>query len=280
MPLSAEQLWNISAPWKGRPVGGGGGGVKKLLGVQSLLDTYRTLASGNKPIGANLIRVEQRGTIVGGITALRMLGVQPWASLEEGQIPAVRLLSNDGDPDLVSLVKRVDGSVQDLAQAAEVMRQRVIQNRAQRLAWHAREAAILGPLSHAQNSRALAEKATAGAMATGSAIPTPATPFLLIGGAVTGAIAARSANEAKNAQEDYERAVVNMQREAEILRATAPRSSRPLSLRPQRASRRDELAIQAVSAQQMTQAKYVAYGSAFFSALIVGTILYRRYTRG
>jgi hypothetical protein len=134
------------------------------------------MANGRRPKSKEHLRdAERKATIIGGIMTLQALGEEPWASIDLAEIPPLKLRTTgeaiQKNPVLLRLValgaslegKKAPTSIKD---AAEFMRQRLIDSEAGGPAWYGRAMHLTLAGSGATAKRSKVE----GAVSTGTGL--------------------------------------------------------------------------------------------------------------
>jgi hypothetical protein len=145
-------LWAVEKPWEKRPKDKAGG-ISRAFALKTRADSLRSMAEGWRPPsvvgGSKYETVEQNATVLGGIRALRLAGVEPWTGVKTGQVPELSMSGggskrNKTSPALVTIVQRAArqaGSktkIDSIDAAAKYIRRIVKNARLGKVAWAAR----------------------------------------------------------------------------------------------------------------------------------------------
>lgn len=170
-----EMLWRIPAPWKERPKDKAGSVIRTIgrisdpagvLPIQTGGELVRQMAIGWRPLtGMGQDRFEElelKATIMGALDALAHAGIQPFAQMQTQleKLPELKLRNDKTEKPLLALVQK-----NSLSEAAEYMRQIVIQNRLEKAAWLSRGIRLAIVAKNAQKKRQMVETAASTATA-------------------------------------------------------------------------------------------------------------------
>jgi hypothetical protein len=194
------KLWAVKDPWLERPTDVTGN-VLNAIGLKTGGDTLRSMANGRRPKNKEHLReLEREATIIGGLMTLQALGEEPWASINLEDIQPLKLRTggeyNHKNPLLLRLVvlgAKQEGKVAptSIKEAAEFMRQRLIDSDAGGPAWYGRAMHLTLAGSGATDKRSKVEGAISsgtGLAAKGLYAAAAATGPTIIGPIVIGAV--------------------------------------------------------------------------------------------
>jgi hypothetical protein len=275
-------LWRVKEPWSDRPDNPAGFAtyITGKVGLGSTgSEILRSTAKGYRPIDvAKFKELEQKATIVGGINALQMVGVPAYAS--PGQLPVLRL---DNDQSGNVLVRMVDGLAKaegrsvspTLREASEFIRQRVMDEKAEGIAWFCRGVAMVLAGQTATDKRVRVEEITSMSMslAANAAASTVVGVFLVpIFDGISVFFKAQSARtQVENARLDGELALFAQGLEQEIQKRQIQTSKDTID--KQIIEAKKELALQVEDAEQTAKTISTIITAGVVATAIGGTAL-------
>lgn len=112
-----------------------------ISGIFSPEDTIIAIARGMAP--GVMDRMEDRATIRGGVSALKALGIQPWAARS---VTGLQSKTTQGPKEDAALIKAA-GKGKSLREAAKYIQGAVHKHRLDKAAWGARQGYILGNIT-------------------------------------------------------------------------------------------------------------------------------------
>jgi hypothetical protein len=151
-----KSLWGVDAPWTKRPKDKGGG-VARALGAKTRADSIRSMAEGWRPPsvagGTKYELLEQNATVWGGLKALKLAGIPPWADAQFAKIPSLAMAGKGTKRDktseaLLLLVRKGAGqagsnsALPDIDAAATYIRKQVQAAGLDKVAWASRGALL------------------------------------------------------------------------------------------------------------------------------------------
>lgn len=168
--MNATALWRSAEPWTSRRTDDVGTAryfatYLNLPGAKTGGSVLNAMAKGFKPYPvAKFQDLERKATIIGGISALSVLGVFPYNEIPVDVLPSLKL---QNDTNLANLMLRCrfigvrqgigDSQFRTATDCAEFIRREVIKHTAEELAWYYRALALTLAGETATDSRAAVE---------------------------------------------------------------------------------------------------------------------------
>lgn len=270
-------LWRVKEPWTNRQANTAGltayiGG--KIGAGTTGAEVLRATAKGWRPIDvAKFKELEQKATIVGGITALSLIGDPIYSTAPE--MPILRLDNDKSSSVLMGTVSKL--SKQEgknipftLKDHAEYIRQRVTDAKAEGIAWYARAVAMALAGQNASDNRAKVEQTISTGVSLGSNIAYASVigaPIGVLLDMIAVGFAAQSAKtQLENARIDGDIGLFKQGIEQEIKR-------RQMSISKDLVSKQIDVAKKILTEQTRQAEETGLLISQFITAAVAGTVI-------